>query len=161
MIELGTDGGLLALQLDELTAGSSQERESFLRDYAPASPPETAGPPAWRGAASAGLSADRLAGLSADELLDMPAVAAAVRPGTADDLDQPVSSRGYRLLGRVPRLPAAAIDNLVDHFGSLQKLLSASVQDLRETPGFDIAHASRVREGLSRLAESALLDSYP
>jgi diadenylate cyclase len=154
MIELGTDGGLLRLQLDELTAGSSQEREQFLRDYAPAG---GAGPGPGAGA---GFCADMLSRLSADELLDMQAVAAAVRPGLADDLDQQVSPRGYRLLGRVPRLPATAINGLVEHFGGLQKLLSASVQDLRDTPGVDAALASRVREGLSRLAESALLDSY-
>ena len=170
MIELGTDGGLLGLQLDELTAGSSQERELLLRDYAPGGPGRVAEPGGSAGpggsarasgAAGAGQCADRLAGLSADELLDMQAVAAAVRPGCADDLDQLVSPRGYRLLGRVPRLPAAAIDSLVDRFGGLQKLLSASVQDLRDTPGIDAGLASRVREGLSRLAESALLDSYP
>jgi len=150
MVELGTDAGLLRLQLDELTAGSSQERWLFLRDYAPVAP-----------AAGAGQCADRLAGLSADELLDMQAVAAAVRPGLADHLDQPVSARGYRILGRVPRLPVAAITSIVDRFGGLQKILSASVQDLRETPGVDAGLASRVREGLSRLAESALVDNYP
>jgi diadenylate cyclase len=169
LIELGTDGGLLALQLEELTAGSSQERELFLRDYAPPAP---SGPQASPGAGPqgpgvgprggvAGLSADRLAGLSADELLDMQAVAAAVGHGPADDLDQQVSPRGYRLLGRISRLPASAIDRLVDHFGGLQKLLSASVQDLRDVPGIDAVQAARVRDGLSRLAESALLDGYP
>jgi diadenylate cyclase len=172
MVELGTDAGLLRLQLDELTAGSSQERWLFLRDYAPVVPGVGTGagagqsgdrlaqPEAGTGA-GAGQCADRLAGLSADELLDMQAVAAAVRPGLADHLDQPVSARGYRLLGRVPRLPVAAIMSIVDRFGGLQKILSASVQDLRETPGVDAGLASRVREGLSRLAESALVDNYP
>jgi diadenylate cyclase len=153
MIELGTDGGLLALQLDELTAGSSQERELFLLDYAPAAPP--GGAPAGRMAGSA-----RLAALTADQLLDLPAVAQAVRPGPADDLDQPVSPRGYRLLSGVPRLPAAATERIVEYFDSLQKLLSASVQDLSGIPGVDAALAARVHEGLSRLAESALVDRY-
>jgi diadenylate cyclase len=145
MIELGTDGGLLGLQLDELTAASARERELFLRDYAPAT---VCGQPA---------STDRLAVLSADELLDLPAIAAAIRPGRGEDLDQQVSPRGYRLLGRIPRLPAEAADGLIGHFGGLQKLLSASVQDLRQVPGVDATAASRVREGLSRLAESALV----
>jgi diadenylate cyclase len=157
LVELGTDGGLLALQLDELTTGSEQEREDFLRDYAPAHAVGPAGSPGR----PADLSADRLAGLSADELLDMASVAAAVRHGAADGLDQPVSPRGYRLLGRVPRLPSTTAERLVEHFGDLQKLLSASVQDLRDVPGIDQAEASRIREGLSRLAESALLDRYP
>jgi diadenylate cyclase len=148
MVELGTDRGLLGLQLDELTAAGERERRLFLRDYAQADP------------AGQAASAERLAALSAEELLDAPAVAAAIRPGLIDDLDQQVSPRGYRLLGRIPRLPDAAADRLIGHFGGLQKLLSASVQDLRQVPGIDAAAASRVREGLSRLAESALVDRY-
>jgi diadenylate cyclase len=150
MVELGTDGGLLTLQLDELTGGGEQERELLLRDYAL---------PAASGSTS--QLAARLRGLSADELLDMPAVADAVRPGAADDLDQPVSPRGYRLLGQIPRLPAPVAASLIEHFGGLQKLLSASVRDLRQVEGIDSAQATRVREGLSRLAESTLLERYP
>ena len=160
MIELGTDGGLLALQLEELTAGCGQERELFLRDYAPATHSGgDAGPIAVAGGRGSPGGA-RLTALTADELLDLSAVAQAVRPGSADDLDQPVSPRGYRLLSRIPRLPGPVTERIVEHFDCLQKLLSASVQDLREIPGIDAAMASRVHEGLSRLAESALLDRY-
>jgi diadenylate cyclase len=155
MIELGTDGGVLALQLDELTAGSSQERELFLRDYAP-----TGRPGGGSAGADGSAGSARLAALTADQLLDLPAVAQAVRPGSADDLDQPVSPRGYRLLSHIPRLPAPAMERIVEHFDCLQKLLSASVQDLSEIPGIDATVASRVHEGLSRLAESALVDRY-
>jgi diadenylate cyclase len=150
VIELGTDGGLLTLQLEELTAGSSQERELFLLDYAPAG---------LQGASTE--LAGRLTGLSPDELLDLPAVAGAIRPGLADDLDLPVSPRGHRLLGRIPLLPVADAASVIVHFGGLQKLLSASVQDLRQVRGIDAGQATRVREGLSRLAESALLEQYP
>jgi diadenylate cyclase len=150
LVELGTDGGLLTLQLNELTAGSGQDREYLVRDYAPPGP-----------LGSGTQLSDRLACLSSDELLDMGAVAAAVRPGLADDLDQPVSPRGYRLLGRIPRLDAGAADRLIAHFGGLQKLLSATAADLRQVRGIDAAQATRVREGLSRLAEATLLDRYP
>ncbi len=34
VVELGTDGGLLGLQLEELTAGTARQRELLLRDYA-------------------------------------------------------------------------------------------------------------------------------
>jgi diadenylate cyclase len=146
LIELGTDGGLLALQLEELTAGSSQERELFLRDYATAEPQD----------ASA-----RLAALDADALVDLAAIASAIRPGLADDLDLPVSPHGYRLLGRIPRITPAHVARLVEHFGGLQKLLSATAADFQQVPGIDAQDATRVREGLSRLAESALLENFP
>ncbi len=156
LVELGTDAGSIGLQLEELTAGTSRERELLLRDYRPAAT-------AAGGAASdePALAADRaLAGLSADELVDLPSVAAAIGLGPAAGMDEHVSPLGYRVLGQIPRLPQAAADGLVAEFGSLQKLLSASAQDLRRVPAIDAGLASRVREGLSRIAESALLERY-
>ncbi len=154
LVELGTDSGLLGLQVDELTAGTTRERELLLRDYAP--DPATARP-------EAGYrfeEADKLAMLGADELLDLPAVAAAIGLGAADGVGQHVTARGYRLLGQIPRLPPAVADRLIEHFGGLQNLLSASAQDLRPIEGVDPGLATSVREGLSRLAESALMERY-
>ena len=83
------------------------------------------------------------------------------RAGRRRRADRRVSARGYRLLRRIPRLPPSAADVLVEHFGSLQKLLSASAADLQQVHGLDRGLATSVREGLARLAESALLDRYP
>jgi diadenylate cyclase len=145
LVELGTDSGLLGLQLEELTAGTARERDLLLRDYGPG---------------LSGSGADVLSALSADELLDPTAVVDAIGLGAASGLGQHVTSRGYRLLGQIPRLPPAIAEDLIDHFGDLQKLLSASAQDLRRVHGVDPALATCVREGLSRLAESALMERY-
>jgi diadenylate cyclase len=80
--------------------------------------------------------------------------------GGAEQLDAAVSPRGYRLLARVPRLPSAVIERLVDHFGGLQKLLAASIEDLQAVEGVGESRARSVREGLSRLAESSILERY-
>jgi diadenylate cyclase len=149
VVELGTDAGLLKLQLEELAAGTRRERELLLHDYGGAAAP------------APGLDSDRaLSGLSADDLIDLPAVAAAIGLGASDGLDQHVSAKGYRLLGQIPRLPEAAVDGVVAEFGSLQKLLSASAEDLHRVPVIDTALATSVREGLSRIAEAALLERY-
>ena len=71
-----------------------------------------------------------------------------------------MSPRGYRLLARVPRLPAGIIDRLVDHFGGLQKLLAAGIDELMAVDGVGEQRARAVREGLSRLAESSILERY-
>ena len=56
--------------------------------------------------------------------------------GTSPEvLDSAVSPRGYRLVARVPRLPETILDRVVEHFGSLQKLLAASVEDLQAVEG--------------------------
>jgi diadenylate cyclase len=148
LVELGTDAGLLGLQLDELIAGTRRERGLLLRDYGP----DPAG--------ARSIGADMLADLRADALLDLPAVAAAIGMRDAGDPDAHVSARGHRLLGQIPRLPEVVAESLVAHFGGLQKLLSASSQDLQHVPGVDAVMALTVRDGLSRIAEAALLDRY-
>jgi diadenylate cyclase len=52
------------------------------------------------------------------------------------------------------------VDRLVDHFGSLQKLLAASIDDLQTVDGVGESRARSIREGLSRLAESSILERY-
>jgi len=150
VLELGTDGRLLSLQLEELVTGVDQERELVIRDYLPAG--KKANTPELRLA--------QLEALTSIDLVDPASVARALGLGTADHLDGAVTPRGYRLLARVPRLPSAVVDRLVDHFGSLQKLLSAGVDDLQAVEGVGELRARSVREGLSRLAESSILERY-
>jgi diadenylate cyclase len=153
VLELGIDGRLLALQLDELIAGVEPDRELVARDYLP--------PQSGR---RQRMVEDVLADLdllSAAELLDLNTVARALGyPGGPDALDAAVSPRGYRLLAKVPRLPGLVIDRLVEHFGGLQKLLAASIEDLQAVEGVGESRARSVREGLSRLAESSILERY-
>ncbi|MFW6772764.1 DNA integrity scanning diadenylate cyclase DisA [Nocardioides sp. CPCC 205120] len=150
VLELGTDGRLLSLQLEELVTGVDAERELVVRDYLPSG----------RRAPSPEKLLDRLDGLSATELVDPAQVARALGLGTSEHLDGAVAPRGYRLLAKVPRLPAAVVDRLVEHFGTLQKLLSAGIDDLQAVDGVGELRARNVREGLSRLAESSILERY-
>ncbi len=150
VLELGTDGRLLSLQLDELISGVDAERELLIRDYMP-------------GGRRKRTPESVLAVLSAipsAELVDLSAVATALRIGTGSTLDAALTPRGFRLLARVPRLPATVVDRLIDHFGSLQKLLAASIEDLQTVEGVGDLRARGVREGLSRLAESSILERY-
>ncbi|MGN6606072.1 MAG: DNA integrity scanning diadenylate cyclase DisA [Jatrophihabitans sp.] len=151
VVELGTDGRLLALQLEELMAGVDADRQLIARDYVAAG----------RKGKDAGQVLAELAELSATDLLDVTQVARAMGwPATAEALEQPVSPRGHRLLARVPRIPAAIVDRVVDHFGELQKLLAASVEDLQAVDGVGETRARAVREGLSRLAEVSIIDRF-
>ena len=102
-----------------------------------------------------------LSAVNATDLLDMTVLARIMGyPGGADVLETPVNPRGYRLLAKVPRLPRLVVDRLVDHFGSLQKLLAATIDDLQAVDGVGETRARSVREGLSRLAESSILERY-
>jgi len=150
IVELGTDGRLLALQLEELVTGVDAERELVIRDYLPRG----------RRSKSPEELLAQLEALSATELVDPAATARVLGLGNSEHLDGAVTPRGYRLLAKVPRLPVSVVDRLVDHFGTLQKLLSAGVDDLQAVDGVGELRARSVREGLSRLAESTILERY-
>lgn len=153
VVELGTDGRLMSLQLEEMMAGVEGERELVVRDYL------VEGTGRRRRSVEDALA--DLHSLSAVDLLDLAAVAKAMGyPLGVEALEAAVSPRGYRLLAKVPRLPRLVVDRLVEHFGGLQKLLAASIDDLQTVDGVGETRARGVREGLSRLAESSILERY-
>ncbi len=149
VVELGSDGRLLTLQLDELVGGVGTERELVIRDYVDTSRRPVDDVPG------------ALAELDSTELLDIAHIARVLGlPGGGEALDAAVGPRGYRLLSKVPRLPGPVVDRLVGHFGGLQKLLAATIEDLMAVDGVGEQRARSVREGLSRLAESSILERY-
>ncbi len=150
VLQLGTDGRLLRLQLDELVTGVENDRLLLVRDYA-ATP---------HGQRTTEDLLEALTTLSAADLVDPAAIAHVLGLSAGQHLDGAVAPRGYRLLNRVPRLSPAIVERLVHHFGSLQKLLSAGIDDLQTVEGVGELRARNVREGLSRLAESTILERY-
>ncbi len=150
VLELGTDGRLLQLQLEELVSGVADERELVIRDYQPTG----------RRTRSVEDVLEDLAQISSSDLVDLQRVAEALDIAPSGSLDHPLTPRGHRLLARVPRLPQTVVSRLVEHFGTLQKLLAASVDDLQAVEGVGDLRARGVRDGLSRLAESSILERY-
>jgi diadenylate cyclase len=132
-------------------AGVDADRTLVIRDYLPTG----------RKARNLDEALIELDLLTATEMIDLVAVAKAIGYAAASDaLDAAVSPRGFRLLAKVPRLPGQIVDRLVEHFGSLQRLLGATVEDLQAVEGVGDARARVVREGLSRLAEASILERY-
>ncbi|MCV7259494.1 DNA integrity scanning diadenylate cyclase DisA [Mycobacterium shimoidei] len=151
VVELGTDGRQLQLQLEELLGGNDIARELIVRDYH--ANPE----PLSKAELIATL--DELDALSDTELLDFTALAKVFGyPSTTEAQDSAMSSRGYRAMAGIPRLQFAHIDRLVREFGTLQGLLAASASDLQSVEGIGEMWARHVREGLSQLAESTIAD---
>src|SRR6516225_3777334 len=111
IVETGSDGRLIRLQLEELMAGVEDERRYVIRDFSKATSP-----------APVDDAISRLGELSPERLLDLTDVATLLDlVGEDGELDAGVQPRGYRLLSKVPRLPDAVINNIVDRFGSLNK----------------------------------------
>jgi diadenylate cyclase len=147
VVELGTEGRLIELQLDELVAAVADERELVVRDYL-----------GDRRRKLSKVLAD-VGRLSTDDLLDAEQVAE-ILAYDPDQLESPVTPRGYRLLSRIPRLPNSVVDRLVESFGSLPRILEATISELDEVEGVGESRARTIQDGLRRLAEASLLDRY-
>jgi diadenylate cyclase len=146
--ELGSEGRLLRLQLEELNAGVDDEERLSVRDHLRPRP-------GWE---VADVLAE-LARLTPEELSDTAVVAKAIDlTGDPEALDAVQVPRGYRLLARVPQLPPSVVDQVVDRFGSLRVIQAASLEDLEEVEGVGPGRARLLREGLKRLAEGARPD---
>jgi len=149
VVELGSDGRLVQLQLEELTTGVIDDLRLVCQDYFIESA-EWVLP-----AVVAGLSR-----LDDDDLLDMRAVAGVLHLASETELDSSLAPRGYRLLAKIPRLPESVAAKIVDRFGTLTKLMRASIADLVEVEGVGEVRARAIKDGLARLAESSILDRY-
>jgi diadenylate cyclase len=150
VVELGTDGRLILLQLEELMGGVEDDRHLVIRDY-------------LRQANGWTLTdaLDRLAATSTEDLLDLKTLAWVLHiPTDAGGLDASLQPRGSRLLSRIPRLPDAVIQRVIEHFGDLPSVMRASVEELDDVEGVGAGRAKAIKEGLSRLAESSILDRY-
>ena len=102
-----------------------------------------------------------LAELSPKEVVDQTEIAWALgHPSSPEDLDAAVTPRGYRLLAKIPRIPRGVEENLVRRFGTLQRIMRATPAELDEVEGVGEARARMIKEGLSRLVESFMLDRY-
>ncbi len=151
LVELGTEGRLIHLQTEELSAGVSDTLTLVLRDYASTPPSNGADPPALA----------RLRSLSPDATMDLPHVVAILGlPAPNDQLHAELAPRGYRLLHRLPQLSEVLVERLVVRFGSLPAIMSASTTELESVEGIGAATARAVREGLARLVESSIFERY-
>jgi diadenylate cyclase len=145
--ELGSEGRLIQLQLDELVSSTGGERELVVRDYL-----------ADRRRKLARVLED-LAEIGTDDLLDAERIAE-ILAYDGDELDRAVTPRGYRLLSRIPRLPASIIERLVEQFGTLPRIMEATIAELDEVEGVGETRARAIQDGLRRLAEATLLERY-
>lgn len=141
ILELGSDGRLVEMQLTEAIIGVTELADLLARDYGTQESVDVGG----------------MHELSDPDLLDPGAVLRAV--GLTLATDDPMHPLGHRQLAEIHRLPTAVATRIVDHFGSLQALLGATSAELLSVEGVGDGRARMVRDGLVRMAEAAYADS--
>lgn len=146
--ELGAEGRLVSMQLEELMANIENDGLLVLRDYI------------YSNSNLLPNIKETLITWDDEELLDLNALVRLLGypGGTTPDLS--VSARGYRLLNKIPRLPFPVVENLVVTFGELQKIIDASTEELDEVEGIGEVRARTIKDGLRRLREQILLDRH-
>ncbi len=149
-VELGEEGRLIRMQLDELMEDVPREKAAVVNDYE------------LTGESAASIAAlERLASLTYQELLDFEELAETLGyPRDTNPLDLSVAPRGYRVLSRIPRLPDGVIRRVVHDFSTLEDVVRASHRELEAVEGVGSVRAREIREGLRRLQEHNLVDRY-
>ncbi len=147
--ELGSEGRLIKMQLDELMAHVEEDNMMVLKDYC-------------KDSRRAEKTGRELGELSSDELLDLTNICRILgyEGDTVNILDKVVHPRGYRLLRQIPRLPATIVSKIIKKFGDLQTILEASIEDLDEVEGIGEVRAKAIWEGLKRLRDHSVLERY-
>jgi diadenylate cyclase len=150
IVELGTEGRLIEMQLEETMVGTAADKAALIHDYLVDDSDE---------AFAAAL--DELGRMAHQDLLDFGRLAEVVGyDRKLNTLDYPVAPRGFRILGRIPRLPRIVVSQIVNEFGGLDELLAATDTELETVEGVGEIRAKDIREGLRRLQEINLVDRY-
>lgn len=150
LIELGSDGRLVRLQLEELMVGVEDERRLLVRDYVD-------------DAHLIDLDATMkdLAKLDDEALFDDLGLAATLGIGEfSAALDDTIEPKGHRLLSKLPRISEEVVDAVVATFGSLDRVLRASISELEAVEGIGPSRAKALKEGTDRLAGTTILDRF-
>jgi diadenylate cyclase len=147
--ELGSEGRLIRMQLEEQVSEVPAEKAAIVFDYH-----------ADGGADRVAEGLEALAQLPYQELLEFELLAMLGYPATTNPSDYSVAPRGYRVLSHIPRLPENVIQRLVGELGGLEGIVRASQRDLEAVDGVGAVRAREIREGLRRLQEHNLVDRY-
>src|SRR6266513_3330947 len=147
--ELGAEGRLIRMQLEEQVSEVPAEKAAIVFDY------HSDG-----GVERVAEALEALAELPYQQLLEFELLAVLGYPATTNPLDCSVSPRGYRVLTHIPRLPENVIHRLVGELSGLEGIIRAWQRDLEAGDGVGAVWARENREGLRRLQEHNLVDRY-
>src|SRR5437667_35686 len=147
--ELGSEGRLIRMQLEEHVSEVPAEKAAIVYDYH-----------ADGGADRVAEGLEALAQLPYQDLLEFELLAVLGYPATTNPLDYAVAPRGYRVLTHIPRLPENVIHRLVGELSGLEGIIRASQRDLEAVDAVGTVRAREIREGLRRLQEHNLVDRY-
>ena len=147
--ELGNDGRLVKMQLDELIGGLEKEELLIIKDYMASikkkRTPEDV--------------LEELSEISYEEIMRETTISKLLGYETFDNYDEVgVFTRGYRILNKIPRMPANIVENLILSFKSFQHILAADIESLDEVDGIGEVRARTIKQSLKRMQEQFMFE---
>jgi len=147
--ELGVEGRLIRIQMEELVSNIEEEALLLIKDYMKDSESDPY------------AILRQLNKLSSEELFDESVIMKLLGFSAGMNMqDETIHPRGYRILAKIPRLPSVIIENLTDAFDNLPQILRASIDELDEVEGIGEIRARKVKEGLKRIQEQLFVDRH-
>ena len=147
--ELGEDGRLLEMQLEELVGDLETEELLMIKDYMVVSRRR-----------SPDKVLEEIRKLSYEELMKSQVIAKLLGYEDFDNYDEVgVYTKGYRVLNKIPRMPSSIVENLVKSFKSFQHILSADIPQLDEVDGIGEVRARTIKQSLRRMQEQFVFDN--
>ena len=147
--ELGQDGRLISMQLEELVGGLEREELFIIKDYLCRETNKTEDE-----------ALEEIIKLPYEELLKTSSIARALGYDNFDNYDEVgVYTRGYRILSKIPRVPNNIVENLVKSFDSFQHILDADIPELDEVEGIGEVRAKAIKQSLRRMQEQFVFDN--
>ena len=151
IIELGDEGRLVNMQLEELMTNVESEEKLIIEDYMIKKSKKD----------TVQKVIDELRKIDRKNLIVSEKIAKILGfEITPDILDLNVSPKGYSILSKVPKIPVSIIEKTVEAFGSLQHICSATVDELDDVEGIGEIRAKIINQSLKRLQEQYILKSY-
>ncbi len=148
LIQLGAEGRLVEMQLEELLVNVRDDRAAVLADYLPDINP-----------VRLESAREALGAVPSDELLSLTRIGTALGfAPESDSLQKPVHPRGFRMLRKIPRLNDEVIDRVVCHYGDLKRIIEAPIEELAAVDGVGPGRAQEIKTGLARLGDSLPLE---
>ena len=148
--ELGDDGRLVKMQLDELIGGLEKEEELIIKDYII--------PTRKRRTTEKVLKS--LEELNYEDLSKEAVIAKLLGYENFDNYDEvAVYTKGYRILNKIPRMPSNIVENLIDSFKSFQHILAADTESLDEVEGIGEVRARTIKQSLRRMQDQFISDN--
>ena len=142
--ELGSDGRLVRMQLEELIGGLEKEELLIIKDYMVATKKKQAPEKIL----------EKLEELTYEDLSNENIIARLLGYENFDNYDEVgVYTKGYRILNKIPRMPTNIVENLIGAFKSFQHILAADIESLDDVEGIGEVRARTIQQSLKRMQD--------